>query len=268
MIKAIDHIIILAPTPQETIEEIETTFGIKACVPLQDYGLFQSGIIRLGNLDIEVMGFGREKDFSPYFLGIALEAESSKWKTMSELNARNIKHTLPILIRLGLGKPVIGWDMIFLKGLLDNPIPAPYGKGFAVGNNWFGKAAAKLMLVVIGVFFILRKSEFNYGESSMLFFCNYYYDIYENYRNEATRQFQRLDGGKLKVGRVSNVVIEKTPDNKNWSALGLVGSHHSTQLSFVNGSANQIRALILTTTKKECECKFYIGDAYFELKYV
>ncbi len=266
MLKAIDHIIIRSPTPQATMEELEEIFGIEACVPVNDSGLFQSGILRLCNLDIEVMGFGSKKDFKPYFYGIVFESENPKWETISKLNERKLKHTLPILIEAGSDKTKISWDITFLKGLLDYPIPAPCATGFIVGNNWLGKSAARITIILMVLLIFIRKVTSNNMGRSMSFFCHYHFDIDSNYRNKATDTFERLNGGNLYLEKVSHILIEKKPSNTDWDALGSISSNRSAKLSFIDGKANRIKGLILTTMKEESEQKFYIGDACFEVK--
>ncbi|GJD18867.1 hypothetical protein RIVM261_038230 [Rivularia sp. IAM M-261] len=132
-ITSIDHIVIRCSNPVQLMDTVSKQLDVPILIPAHDYGDFCSGIIHLGNLDIEFLRIVKENITKPYFYGIAFAVSQNIWKTTATLKALRIPHTAPIHTTITRDGQQWGWSTILLDGFLDNPIPAPYSLGILSG---------------------------------------------------------------------------------------------------------------------------------------
>ncbi|MCB4759033.1 MAG: hypothetical protein LGB78_08490 [Sulfurovum sp.] len=264
MIKTIDHIIIHTPTPQKTLSEMEDAFGIKAYVPLRDYGYFQSAMIRFANVDIEILKMGEKEDFVPYLYGIAFEPTKSVWQTIDVLEKEQISHSLPSKTTVSYDDISLSWSAITLDKLLDNAIKVPCGNGYMYANNWLGKSMARLTDKLMKVDTI-RKAVLKDVGRGMVFFC-----VYEPYpkkeRKMASKALMDSDGGKYKIAKVQSIVIKRDKQHSTWDKLSLFQDENSAQIEFETSEVNKISHVVLKSSEDYHDKEIMIGDVRFVLE--
>jgi len=243
MIKSIDHIIIHTPDAKQTLQEIEEAFGLKAYVPITDYGYFTSAIVRFGNSDIELLEMGDKKDFKPYLYGLALEGHKEPWELLEDLNAQKIAHTLPFTT--SPKNSSLSWTTLSLKGLLDNPTPTAYGLS---SKNFLTTKVAKFFDWLFSKDAIAKAMIKDIGESAV-FFVKYHDDLKKPPTN--------MDSVSIKT-----IVIERTKSNDNWQRLGQPKDENSPKLTFIESEKNKLSHIVLNSDK---EGELFIGDVKFVL---
>ena len=262
MLKNVDHILIHTPTPQKTLQELEEVFGLKASVPMTNYGFFTSALVRFGNTDIEVLQLGEKKDFTSYLSSIALESKNEPWQTLTDLNERQITHGLPIKIKPKHKTLFLSWTTILLGGLLDNPTPIPYG---FYTKNFFTKTISKFYQWLMSNDFMGKALSKDTGDSSVFFV--YLDQNIHDFRKEATRDFLEVQGGgKYGLQSVESIVIEKKKENLLWDKLGKPSNENSPKLTFIEGKENKLSHIVLNASKKYNNKEIYIGDVKFVIR--
>ena len=256
MINKIDHLVIITPDPQQTAKEIEEAFGLVA-PPIIDFGIFASAMFTFGNVNIEVLKLGEQKDFKPYLYGIAFEPTKASWDLLKDLNQKNIEHALPIKQTTEM----ISWTNTMLKGLLDNVIPSNYDMHT---DNRFNRGLSKTFTKLMGSNFVVKALMKDVGES-MIFFCEYDKRI-KDYTDYSQKIFTAFNGGKYTLKGVENVVIEKTESNTTWEALGNPSNEKSAQFQFINSDKNRLNHIILTAEKTYDNKEIMIGDVRFVIR--
>jgi len=93
LIKKIDHILLVPEKTDELLDLLLNKFELSSAWPFEDFGVFSSGGIKLGNVRLEVISFMNNYDFG--IKGFAFEPALSIDKTISNLDNRNIKHYPP-----------------------------------------------------------------------------------------------------------------------------------------------------------------------------
>jgi len=246
MIKRIDHIIIRTPNPYQTSKEIEEAFGLVA-PPVMEFGMFSSAMFTFGNINIEVLRLGDEKDFKPYLYGMAFEPHKEPWALLEDLNKRHIDHTIPMRQETEM----ISWTNTMLKGLLDNVFPSSYGN---YANNSFNRLLSKLFEKLMGLDFVVKALMKDVGDS-MIFFCSY-----------DEKVFSAFNGGKYGLKGVENIVIEKVKSNNTWEKLGNPSDATSAQFKFVESKRNRLDHIILNAEKTYDNKEIMIGDVRFVIR--
>jgi hypothetical protein len=244
MIKSIDHIIIHTPDAKQTLQEIEEAFGLKAYVPITDYGYFTSAIVRFGNTDIELLEMGDKKDFKPYLYGLALEGHKEPWALLEDLNAQKIAHTLPFTTRPK--NSFLSWTTLSLKGLLDNPTPTAYGLS---SKNFFTTKIAKFFDWLFSKDAIAKAMIKDIGESAV-FFVNYHDDFKK----------PQMD---IETLSINAIMIERISSNDKWEMLGQPSDGGSPKLAFIESDKNRLSHIVLNSDK---EGALFIGDVKFVFK--
>ena len=256
MIKRIDHIIIRTPNPYQTSKEIEEAFGLVA-PPVMEFGMFSSAMFTFGNINIEVLRLGDEKDFKSYLYGMAFEPHKEPWALLEDLNKRHIDHTIPMRQETEM----ISWTNTMLKGLLDNLIPSSYGN---YANNSFNRLLSKLFEKLMGLDFVVKALMKDVGDS-MIFFCSYDEKI-KAYQDYSQKVFSAFHGGKYSLKGVENIVIEKVKSNSTWEKLGNPSNASSAQFKFVESERNRLDHIILNAEETYDNKEIMIGDVKFVIK--
>ena len=259
MIKSVDHILIHSATPEKTLSEIEKAFGIKAYIPLTQYGFFRSAMLCFGNVDIEVVEMGTKKDFKPYLYGIAFEPSTSSWETIDTLQTHTVAHTLPIKIDAEANDTKFSWTSISLGGFLDNEMKMPYGTNWMFGNNIYGHIISNLFSTLMKSNTISKVSGKDKGDAS-LFFCEFH-DLPEN-RAKAKEAFLQ-DGGKYGLSGIESIMIEKESSNTAWERLGIPKDESSVQLKFIESDKNRLHSIVLHAEETYGNKEIVIGDVKF-----
>lgn len=255
MIERIDHILIHTATPEKTLAEMEKAFGIKAYIPLTQYGFFRSAMLCFGNVDIEIVEMGDKKGFEPYLYGVAFAPSTSSWNTIDALQTQAILHSLPVRIYA----ESFSWTSISLGGFLDHEMKVPYGTNWMFGNNFYAHMMSRLFSTLMKSDTISKASGKDKGEAS-LFFCEFH-DFPED-RAKAKKAFLQ-DGGKYGLAGVESIMIEKEPDNRLWEKLGAPISKDSAILAFTQSDKNRLNHIRLTSRNSYYDKEIMIGDVKF-----
>lgn len=256
MIKRIDHIIIRTPDPHKTSKEIEAIFGL-VVPPVMEFEMFSSAMFPLGNVNIELLKLGDEKDFAPYLYGVAFEPSKESWALLGDLKRHNIEHTLPIKQKTEM----VSWTNIMIKGLLDNVMPFSYG---IYNDNRFNRAMSSFFTKLMGFDFVIRALMKDVGDA-FIFFCEYDEKINE-YNAYAQKVFSAFKGGTYGLKGVDSIVIQKSKDNENWEKIGNPSDANSVKLVFEESDINRLDHIILDAQKVYGDEVVMLGDAKFVIK--
>ena len=260
MIKSLDHILIHTATAENTLDEIEKVFGIKAYIPLTQYGYFRSAMLCFGNVDIEIVEMGEKRGFEPYLYGLAFEPLHPSWETIDALQTRAIPHTLPLKVHAKNGDISFSWSIITLGDLLDDGAKVPYGTNWMFGNNFYSHMMSRFFSTLMKSDALSKASTKDVGESS-LFFCEYH-DMPQKHRDEARTAFIQ-NGGKYDLAGVENVMIEKKPNNTSWEKLGTPLSKDSVLFEFMESDKNRLNHIRLKSKKPYDNKEITIGNVRF-----
>ena len=262
MIKSVDHILIHTATPEKTLDEIETAFGIKAYIPLTQYSYFRSAMLCFGNVDIEVIEIGEKKDFEPYLYGVAFEPSKSSWETIGALQTQTIAHTLPLTMHATYGGDKFSWTIISLDSLLDNVPKVPYGTSWMFGDNFYAHMMSALFSNMMKSDVISKASTKDTGAAS-IFFCKY--TNLPSGREESRETFIK-DSGKYGLKGIESIMIEKEKSNTSWERLGSPKDDSSVQLAFKESNKNRLHSIVLQAEKNYDNKEIMIGDVRFVIR--
>lgn len=110
---------------------------IPIMLPVKDFGHYQSGLVRLGNVDIEFLSIGTDQPSEPVFYGIALTSNLDVWETARWLKVGKIEHSLPVKACAIQRNQPYCWTVTLFKGFLANPLKAPYSFMFICWRQYF-----------------------------------------------------------------------------------------------------------------------------------
>lgn len=260
MLTGVDHLVVRCSNPIDLMNAVRTELDVPILIPAHDYGDFCSGIIRLGNLDIEFLRIGTEDIPRPYFYGIAFASSEGIWNTAAWLKTLQVSHTLPIHTTIMRDGKQWGWSTILLNGFLDNPIPAPYSLGVLSGDGLIarGVSAFSTMLMKIPT---VRRFASGKGGESMCFICHYDQSLSSS-RSIATEILAASGGGKNQISKVNSIVIEANHTVLAWEQL-LPGQIDNPKLDIQPGITNRIREVVIKTESSIPISPISFGDATF-----
>ena len=259
MLTGVDHIVVRCSNPPELMDEVRTQLDVPTLIPIQDYGDFCSGMIRLSNLDIEFLRLGAETIPKPYFYGIAFTSAETVWRTAAWLKAKGIRHSLPIHTTTRREGRRWRWSTIFLDGFLDNPIPAPYSLGMLSGDGFVARGVAAFSATLMQVPAI-RRFTATKGGGSMCFVCHYDRDL-SRPRAVATETLAASGGGKNQIVRVESIVVEVSHTKLAWERLLATRQIDNPKLEIQQGITNRIREVVIRTKVPISPMRF--GDVVF-----
>jgi hypothetical protein len=261
MLTSVDHLVIRCSDPINLMDTVRAELDVPILIPARDYGDFCSGIIRLGNLDIEFLRLGTENVSKPYFYGIAFASAEGSWNTAAWLKTLQIPHTLPIHTIIMRGGRRWGWSTILLDGFLDDPIPAPYSLGVLSGDGLIARGVSAFSTTLIKVP-VMRRLMSSKGGGSMCFICHYDQDL-SCLRSMATQTLATSGGGKNQISKVASIVIEASHTLTAWEQILPDRQSDSPRLDIQPGAANRIREVVIKTKSSVPIPSMYFGDAAF-----
>lgn len=240
----IDHIIIRCPNAAQTQEMFVQHLGIPTMLPVKDFGHYQSGLVRLGNLDIEFLSIGTDQPSEPVFYGIALMSNLDVWETARWLKASKIEHSLSVKACAIQRNQAYCQTVTLLKGFLANPLKAPYLKGLFAGGNILVRAASSIVNTLMR-FPSVRAVSAKEARGSMTLFCHYHSNM-DVFRLPADEELKQLNGGTYRITRVREIIVLVNSTKNNWSKL-LSQSvlEASPQLKLLFGAFDQISEVVI-----------------------
>jgi hypothetical protein len=262
---AIDHVIIRSADPHADLEHAATALNVPILRPVRNYGDFISGLIRIGNLDVEFLKIGTEPIIRPYLYGIAFESCLDVWKTMTWLQQIGIRHTLPLQTSIVDNGISYSWSTTLLEGLLDNPVPAPYTLGILGNDTLLTRAISKLSNLLLRSQ-QLRKLVAHNGGQSMCLICHYHNEMAQ-IRKQASDELTAQFGGRYKVIGVHTVIIEANGSQTLWhKLLDRATLPEQPRLEITVGPTNRLREIVLGTALSSTIPPIRIGDAVFTFR--
>ncbi len=169
IVARIDHVIIQAPDPKPLFTLLTDVFELPVAWPLQSYGVFTSGGVFVGNVNIEIMqGTAAAAEWAhespgPRLHGIAFEPHESAAESVTLLKKRSVGHSLPApFFGVRNGKRSLMWTTVFLHDLEPR--------------------------------------------DALLLVCDYAWDV-EQRRKPLRTQLEERDGGQLGIRAVARVIV-------------------------------------------------------------
>ena len=254
----IDHLVVLCPEPAKTVSEFLGIMGLPEYVPVVNHGYFESGLVHLGNVDIEFLRLG-EPESQPCLYGLCFATELSIFDLCNELSQKSILFSLPV--NTIIKKPVrMSWAVVFLKNFLDQPFPA----------GWLSSkiASPQLLIKKLTAFFgwltspqwIKKLFSRNTGKS-MTFFCKFSED--QTYpRKQASKKLKQLRGGHFEITGVESVIVEYSDEThmEHWrKLLPMDGFSAGPQIQFQKGKINRLIGINLKSSLHPTPSAIHFG---------
>lgn len=264
MLTGVDHLVIRCSNPIDLMETVRAELDVPVLFPAREYDNFCSGIIRLGNLDIEFLRLGTEHVPKPYFYGIAFASAEGIWNTAAWLKTLQIPHTLPIHTAIVRDGRQWGWSTILLDGFLDNPIPAPYSLGVLSGDGLIARGVSAFSTTLMKVP-VMRRFMTSKGGDSMCFVCHYDRDL-SCLRSIAAETLAASGGGKRQISKVVSIVIEANHTATDWKRILPTKQIDSLRLNIKLGAINRIREVVIETKSSVPISSIRFGDVTFSFQ--
>ncbi|WP_266082145.1 hypothetical protein [Haladaptatus caseinilyticus] len=205
VISGIDHILIRVEHLEPLFSTLTEVFGLPSPWPLSTHSAFTSVGVSLGNVDLELVRFGKSIERRPNtrLYGIAFEPNApTLMESQRVLQRRGIPHSsvVPYIRRNENGNPEHLWDSLYVGGLLG-------------GNLWQKIFFASTKFLPNR--FLARTSDSDVSAvldrvfpHGMTFLVDYDPAFAENFeREEARRKFDTRNGGPLGVVGLREIVI-------------------------------------------------------------
>lgn len=122
VVNQIDHVMVETEDPSVLFRLFTETLGLPVAWPLKDFGMFTSGGVFAGNVNLEFISFRQRFGGGPplplgpgqaLFTGLAFEPQGSTAAVQKELGKRGLAYGEP--------KPTPNWTNMRVEGLLDKP---------------------------------------------------------------------------------------------------------------------------------------------------
>jgi hypothetical protein len=117
----LDHIIIRTADPQATLRELSDRLGAPVLAEVEEVSGLASGIVRAGDIDIEVVRVGAETPARPHGYGLGFTADVGLRGVAAALRANGFATSAAASATAG-GR---SWRAIQVHGLLPDPFPVP-----------------------------------------------------------------------------------------------------------------------------------------------
>lgn len=121
----LDHLIIRAEDPAAVMAELAARAGTPVLAEVEALGGMSSGIVRAGDVDIEVLRVGREPLLRPHGYGIGLVADVGLDEAIAVLRLQGFATSAALPGVAGQGAKRRTWRAAQVRGLLPDPFPAP-----------------------------------------------------------------------------------------------------------------------------------------------
>lgn len=117
----LDHVILRSPDPQETLDELSVRLGAPVLVSVHEVAGIESGILRTGSVDIEVLGIGAEPPADVEGYGLGFTSDATLEASAAALRAAGFPTSAPVRATAAGRR----WSAIQVHGLLPDPFPVP-----------------------------------------------------------------------------------------------------------------------------------------------
>ncbi len=121
MLLTLDHVIMRVADPAAALAELSDRLGAPVLAPVQEVGGLASGIVRAGELDLEVLRIGAEPPRHPLGYGLGFTTDAPLADASAELRARGFPTSAPVRATAA-GR---SWRAVQVHGLLPEPFPVP-----------------------------------------------------------------------------------------------------------------------------------------------
>lgn len=119
MLLTLDHIILRTADPQATLKELSDRLGAPVSAEVEEVSGLASGIVRAGDLDLEVLRIGAEGPIQPVGYGLGFTADLPLAQVAAALRQRGLATSAAVGATAG-GR---AWRAIQVHGLLPDPFP-------------------------------------------------------------------------------------------------------------------------------------------------
>jgi hypothetical protein len=117
----LDHLILRTADPHATLKELSDRLGAPVLAEVDEVSGLASGIVRAGDLDIEVLRIGAEAPIQPLGYGLGFTADVPLAQASAALRASGFATSAAVSATAG-GRT---WRAIQVHGLLPDPFPVP-----------------------------------------------------------------------------------------------------------------------------------------------
>jgi hypothetical protein len=117
----LDHVILRSPEPRTTLDELSVRLAAPVLAPVQEVAGIESGIVRTGSLDIEVLGIGAEPPVDIEGYGLGFTSDATLEESAVALRAAGFPTSAPVRTTASGRR----WGVIHVSGLLPDPFPMP-----------------------------------------------------------------------------------------------------------------------------------------------
>lgn len=117
----LDHVILRSPEPWATLDELSARIGAPVLAEVQEVSGIESGIVRAGSVDIEVLGIGSEPPTEVVGYGLGFKSDAKLEECAATLRAAGLPTSAPVRATAS-GR---SWRAFQVHGLLPDPFPVP-----------------------------------------------------------------------------------------------------------------------------------------------
>jgi len=219
LIRCIDHVVIHTQEPERVFALFRDVFNLPIVWPITDYGMFISGGVRSGNMNIEIGRFAGLGLSETRLYGLAFAPSEPTWQMVNGLVTRGILHTPPVTMHYE-GTMQAKATLTVLRDLLDGPLKTPLWLGRRWGgDNRIGRALSAFSTWMADTTIGWKAFAKQLGDS-MVFMCEYKIDRYEERLAELTADWQRLrGGGPFGITGIAGVALEISTTAACWGRL-------------------------------------------------
>lgn len=122
---SLDHLIIRSAAPEATLALLAEHAGTPVLADVEEVRGLASGIVRAGQLDIEVLSLGEQPPEEPQGYGVGLAADVSLDEASARLRELGFATSAAPRVTAGAGEQRRAWRAAHVHGLLPDPFPVP-----------------------------------------------------------------------------------------------------------------------------------------------
>jgi hypothetical protein len=120
----LDHVIVRVADPHAALEQLAEGLGAPVLAPVEEVSGMASGIVRAGDIDIEVLRIGAQAPMMPQGYGLGFTADVPLAQASAALRASGFATSSAVSATAG-GRT---WRAIQVHGMLPDPFPVPASK--------------------------------------------------------------------------------------------------------------------------------------------